>query len=93
MSTPQITSKKGSCWEGEHFANVYDRNGKVILLGHKLDGMYRIDCKLPVVSGASISVSVDAEVWHRRFGHIAYKSLRDMTRNKSVMGVRRTQRA
>jgi hypothetical protein len=41
MSTPQITSKKGSCWEGEHAAHVYDRNGKVILKGHKVDGMYR----------------------------------------------------
>jgi transposase InsO family protein len=87
MSTPQITSKKGSCWEGEHFANVYDRHGKVILLGHKLDGMYRIDCNLPAVSGASVNASVGADVWHKRFGHIGYKSLRDMTRNKSVRGL------
>jgi hypothetical protein len=84
MSTPQITSKKGSCWEGEHAAHVYDRNGKVVLNGHKVDGMYRIDCKLPAVSGASVNVSTSADMWHRRFGHIGYGSLRKMSRNKSV---------
>jgi hypothetical protein len=87
MSTPQITSKKGSCWEGEHFANVHDRKGKVILLGHKLDGMYRIDCKLPAVKGASVNVTTSADLWHKRLGHIGYQALRDMSRHKSVSGL------
>jgi hypothetical protein len=57
MSTPQLTNKKGSCWEGEHFANIYDPQGRVILRGHKLDGMYRIDCHDEWASTTTRSVS------------------------------------
>jgi hypothetical protein len=64
MSTPQLTNKKGSCWEGENFANIYDPQGRIILRGHKLDGMYRIDCQLPS-SAASLVVTTSADTWHK----------------------------
>jgi hypothetical protein len=43
VSTPQITAKKGSCWESEHHAKVFDPQGRLILLGRKVDGMYQHD--------------------------------------------------
>ena len=87
LSTPQLTSKKGSCWEGEHFCKVMDSKGRVILRGHKLDGMYRLDCQLPASSSAHVNAVATSEVWHKRFGHISHKVLQTMVRNKAVEGL------
>ena len=35
ISTPQITSKNGTCWVGPHLAEIYDPQGRVILRGRK----------------------------------------------------------
>lgn len=92
VSTPQITSKNGSCWEGPQFAKVYDPEGRLILRGHKLDGMYRLDCTLPSTSNASVNfAAASADVWHRRFGHAHHGALQHMLRNDAVLGVGRVK--
>lgn len=88
VSTPQLTSKKGSCWEGEHFAYVYDPQGRVILRGHKLDGMYRLDCQLKRNQNAKVHVAaVCADTWHRRLGHVGHSTLQQIVRSGVVRGL------
>ena len=88
LSTPQITSKHGSCWEGPHVANVYDPRGRVILRGRKVDGMYRVECALPLVSYARANVaSSSANTWHRRFGHVGHGAMQQTLRARAVRGM------
>ena len=87
-STPQLTSKHGSCWEGPHFAKVYDPQGKLILKGHKVDGMYRLDCHLPTPLAAKVHVAAArANLWHRRYGHAAANAIQKTLREAAVRGV------
>ena len=87
VSTPQLTSKNGSCWEGPHFAHVYDPHGRTILKGHKIDGMYRLDCTLPKSSTAHVHIAASATLWHRRFGHTGHSCLKKMLRADAVKGI------
>jgi transposase InsO family protein len=88
VSTSQITSKNFSCWEGPYFAHIYDPSGRIVLRGHKIDGMYRIDCTLSPSPTASVNyTSTSAELWHRRFGHIGHASLQQMMRVDAVKGI------
>jgi hypothetical protein len=92
VSTSQITSKNGSCWEGRHSAHIYDPKGRVILRGHKVDGMYHLDCTLAASPGANVNFTSDsAQLWHRRFGHIHHATLKKMIRVGAVTGIDRVK--
>lgn len=95
VSTPQITAKKGSCWEGEHQAKVFDPQGRLILLGSKVDGMYQLECTLPYMRNASVNSTdaTDAHVWHQRFGHIGREAMRKLSAGGVVKGMPKLQKS
>lgn len=72
---------------GPHFAEGYDPQGRVILSGRKVDGMYRIECSLPTAIAARVNCSAasSASLWHCRSGHVGQGSLKKTIRTGSVL--------
>lgn len=86
VSTPQLTSKNASCWEGPHFARLYNSEGQIVIRGHRVDGMYKLDCVIARSCAATLH-TVSADTWHRRFGHVGYSSLQKMQKSGAVKGL------
>ena len=44
----------------------------------------------PTAPAASASIAVDAQLWHRRFGHLSYSSMARLQRDGMVLGIQPT---
>ena len=73
------------CW-------IYDRDGKLLGMGSLVKKLYYLDCRtitqeqVAVASGSQIGN--EADLWHRRLGHLNECQLKEMVSRNLVKGVK-----
>ncbi|KAF2347659.1 Integrase catalytic core [Trinorchestia longiramus] len=77
ISVPQIAE----CGKETHFnkstCEIVDENNELIVAGHKVGRLYRLDCFYHVAAKCS-SVSSDDRLWHKRFCHLGFDNLKKL---------------
>ena len=90
MSGAYVTDQGGSYHGKGQTLEVKDADDTVLLRGTKQDGLYLMDCQvIPTdvpMPTAFANVAVDAEVWHRRFGHVGMDNLYKVEKAADGMG-------
>ena len=86
-SIRQMTGKIGRVEFIGTSARIISTRGECLLNAHLGELLYKLDCKLPGYSQAASNVTVCAETWHKRLGHISLSALRQMVSSCAVDGL------
>ena len=83
LSVPQLM-KKGYTLKFLDTSCEISKNGKVVLFVHMKDNSLVIDFNQQNQSAMSTKVQEDSQLWHRRFGHFNYATLKQMQTQQIV---------
>ncbi|KAF2347481.1 Zinc finger CCHC-type [Trinorchestia longiramus] len=82
-------AQNAECGKETHFnrstCEIVDENNELIVAGHKVGRLYRLDCSYHVAAKCS-SVSSDDLLWHKRFCHLGFDNLKKLKSLDLVRG-------
>lgn len=85
LSVSKVVQYGGIIKFNEKEAIFTDGNGELVLKAERNDNLFTFDVKNP--NEKLCAVSSNANIWHRRYGHLNYQSLSDLSKNNMVNGM------
>jgi hypothetical protein len=85
----QVTAKGAECWQGGDKI-VIRKDNEVIMTGHKVGGMYRMNGRIVLSQGSLAVTQLTQEsvvLWQKRFGHTGKGAISDLITGEAVSGL------
>lgn len=83
LSIPKVTNRRKVTVFNDNECKIYDMNDDLFAVGRKEGNLYFLNCKSNF-HVANQAVSCDANLWHKRLGHLSESSLQKMVKNNLV---------
>ena len=91
MSVGKITDKGHRVIFEKECASIVDKNGDVLLVADRIDGLYYIQAKRCIANSVANKATISNEellnLWHRRMGHLNIKDLVTATQKETIRGI------
>jgi len=89
LSVGKITDRGHSVTFTKSSAVVRKQDGKVLMVAKRLNGLYYVEDNVARANAAESEKKSNSklEMWHKRFGHLNEADLKDLCKNKKVIGV------
>lgn len=86
LSVSRIVNNGNRVIFDKNGAFIYDKNGELVVTAKQINGLFQVE-----TTKIAMNVKASAETWHKRMGHLNYKSLNQLQRHSTGIEIIKTK--